>query len=138
MKGTAIALLGVFMLGGCLGSKTTETKVDFVEVPKTKIIHEEAPPPEVHTVYKTPDSCTMAAELTTDVSKAANELYNQGDEQLDIMSDGRVAAWKGTGFSEVENAQRDLMSDTIETLSKMQQDQTELDRALAKCKEDTE
>lgn len=115
MKGKLIAVLSIFGVGVLMGAKTASPGVEFVEIPKTKVVHEEAPPPEK--VEVVPESCLLAMDLAKQLYNEASDMYSLGDEQIDIMSEGRKAAVVGEGFSDVEMLMRDLQSDNIENLS---------------------
>lgn len=115
MKAKLIIVLSIFGFGVLMGAKTASPGVEFVEIPKTKVIHEEAPPPEKVTVV--PESCLQAMELGDQLADEASDMYSHGDEQIHIMSEGRMAAVRGEGFTEVEELMRDLQSDNIQNLS---------------------
>lgn len=114
-----IVLALVFGVGSCVGARSGETKVEFIEVPRTKVVT--APAPEPETVSVVPESCLSVLEYARDIATAAEANYRLSDKQLDILSQARLLLAKGENTSAAELRQRDLMGDTVANLSDLEQ-----------------
>lgn len=101
-----------FVVGLLLGGAISEddTRVEFIEIPRTKVVEGPAPPP-IETVV-VPESCIKAVALSRDIVDSARGLYRSGEEQVAIVQDGRLFLAAKRNMSEIEERQRKLFGDT--------------------------
>lgn len=124
------ALIGGFSLGA-INASDEPTKVDFIEVPRTKIIHEPAPDPvKVPTI---PQSCLDALAYADDITRAAEAIYRSGQEQLQIIEDGRLTLIRGEPMIEIDRRQRDLHGKTVGDLYDLEEAFAMYDTAEQEC-----
>jgi hypothetical protein len=114
-----IFLVVLFGLGVIAGNRTASPGVDFVKVPITKTVHDPAPPAEV--IYKLPPACQDALDAAFVVDTQANIIYDSGTEQLDILTDARIAFAGHGNLTKVQEDQQDLLSSTVGALGDMEE-----------------
>lgn len=123
-------------MGSCVGQSAGETKVEFIEVPRTEIVHEPAPAPEE--VLVVPQACVKAIEYAFRIAEAAENNYQLSTRQLNIISDGRRALASGDNTSEVEVAQRQLQGDAVGNLYDLEVALERFDIVGPECKKEVE
>jgi len=129
-KTTLVVVCVAFGLGVAYGNSNDTTKVDFIEVPRTKVVTKEVPGERV-VVF--PDACGEALSHAREVGAAGSALYRFSDEQLAIISDARIALASGTDLATVENKQRSLQSKTIGDLEDLVTSLDRLNREREEC-----
>lgn len=131
MRGKLILGVSIFAVGALMGAKTVTPEVDFVEVPRTKIIREKAPPPvEIEVVS---EACLEAIKWAGRIYNEANGMYDRGRLQLEINSEARRVRVSGGSYQEVDQKQRDLNGRNLENLSDMTEAFTRYSRAKKEC-----
>lgn len=115
----AIVLALVFGVGSCMGSRTNETEIDYIEVPRTKIV--EVPAEAPVSVAVMPEACASALEYGRSIAVAAELNYKLSDVQLDIISLTRSLLAQGKNTAPAEERQRDLQGDTVGNLSDLEE-----------------
>jgi len=120
--------------GILLGNKTATPEVDFVEVPKTVTVTEEAPPPVEVAVF--PESCQRALEYALRLERNGEKLFHAGDKQLAIFSDARLTLAAGGDLNAIENEQRRLRSSTVGSLYNMTEAFYQFELAYEECHEE--
>lgn len=124
-------------VGSCAGAKVAgepETKTEFVQMPgKTKVIVEKE---KGDTVYVMPDSCIRALEMADEMVRNAEDMYDFGTEQLQIISDTRMALADGGDLATIENRQRKLQGKMVRNLSDAEEAYYKYGLAYNECKED--
>lgn len=127
----------ILVVGILLGYKSHEPEVDIVRITDTKVVTEteQAPPAEPYI----PQSCLDAIELAEDINRAAYKLDSYTTRQLDILSAARMAENAGPGATtEVEEDQRKLQGETVETVALLSDLQLDMKQAKSDCNEDSE
>jgi hypothetical protein len=125
---------GIFAVGVSTGAKTVTPEVDFVEIPRTKIIHEEAPPPEE--VEVVPESCLDALRYAEQLQVAADHMYDRGEAQKQIIKDVLIAIEMGTPLKDLMHEQRQLEEDLVGDLYDMSVTVPKYEEARKECRED--
>lgn len=128
----------ILAVGILLGNKSADPEVDIVRITDTKVVHDEAEPAPPAQPY-IPQSCRQSIELAEDINRAAFKLDSYTSRQLDILSEARLAENAGPGATlEVDEAQRQLQSDTTETISLLADLQLQMKQAKSDCIKDSE
>lgn len=129
-----VALISGVVLGGAASSG--DSRPEFVEITRTKIVKEPAPPPVEVEVF--PEACQRAVDLAADMARSAEGIYASGEEQLDIYSDTRLAAAAGASTLEIETRQRRLHGKTVGDLFDLEQAFAAYDTATKECEKDND
>jgi hypothetical protein len=129
----AVAMLCAFVLGSCTANAVIDEspQVEFIEVPKTKIVHESAPPPEQVEVF--PEACQQAVSYAYDIVHASEQLYNSGEAQIDILSDARLYLASGRNTKAIDERQRRLHGKTVANLLELEESYARYELAMEKC-----
>lgn len=128
-----IVLALVFGVGSCVGQQHGETKVDIVEVPRTKVVY--ADPPDPVEVPTLPESCELALRYARDIGLAAEDNYRLSGEQLDVLSLASMLLAQGKNTTPAVEAQRDLRSDTVANLSVLEEAFFMFEKYNTECKD---
>lgn len=133
MKPVLICAVLAFLLGSCMGSRfATDSPPEFIEVPKTKIEYRDPPPPEQVNVF--PEACQEAVALADGIARSAEKLYGSGEEQLAILSDGRLYLAAKRNTEPIEMRQRRLHGRTIGDLYDLEEQFARYETAAKECR----
>lgn len=137
-KATISITLLSFMLGAQMGHDAADPKTRVVHVPVdhtvTKVVHDPAPPPEIHNVM--PESCQSALRYERAIARNADRMYARGDRQLAIVSQARMALASNGDLSKVEERQRNLSGALVGNLSDMSEAITLYTESMKNCEAD--
>jgi hypothetical protein len=127
-----------FLLGSCMGSRfATDSSPDIVRLPpKTEIVYRDPLPPEQVSIF--PAACQAAVALADSMARAAEKLYASGEEQLTIISDGRLTLAAKKNMSEIEERQRRLHGKTIGHLYDLEESFARYETAMKECEKANE
>lgn len=137
MKAAGILVVIAFLLGSCMGSMTKSADVEFVKIRQpTETVTVEPDPLPAEVIH--PESCENALMYAERIAAAASKIYALGDEQLDIISQGRIALGNPASMQTVEEDQRKLHGNTVGALQSMSKAQYLYDLTSEKCEKETE
>jgi hypothetical protein len=133
MKSTTVWVVSAFVVGSIMGGVTSsDTRAEFIEVPKTKVIHEPAPEPEK--VPYIPEGCLDAVETAERLAISAEGIYASGEEQIAIVQDGRLYLAAQRNMSDIEERQRALHGETVGFLYELAKDLAVYEEEIKECK----
>jgi hypothetical protein len=128
----SLALVSGLILGGAVTD--SDSPPDIIEVPRTKIIHDPAPPPEQVEVLS--ESCRYTLELGDRIVRSAEAIYNSGQEQLGIFSDVRLHMAQHRSTLDLETQQRRLHGKTVDNLYDLEQSFSLYEQARQECEDE--
>ena len=132
-----IFILVVFGIGAAFGqSLGPGADVEFVEVERTKIV-EVTPAPAPTPVAELPKDCQYALKYTHEAATMAEKVFKSGQDQIQIMSDARLALYSGdpNEIIAIQMAQQELHSKTVGYLADMEEALANLELVLPGCED---
>lgn len=115
-----------YAFGNAVGTENGKVRVEYKTKVETKVEYKTRTVTKyktrTKTKYKTDPDCKDLAHRAKLIAEQAELIYGLQGEQLEILSDGRIALAKGTSsMNDIENRQRDLKSRAVEPFSELQE-----------------
>ena len=137
----AIFFVVIFCIGAGFGSQLAPTAdVEFIEVPKTKIVYKDPTPdpPPPTPIAQLPESCVYALVYAQKAVDNAEHIYHSGEEQIQIIGNARIALYDESfpDLQLVQENQQKLSNSTVGYLADMEEALSTYETALKKCEED--
>jgi hypothetical protein len=134
---TAVVILVTLFIGALIGASfQPPAKVEFVEVPHTKIIYRDAEdPPPAPPAPPLSDECKAALRFANGAVKHAEKVYASGDTQLQIISDARIALFDADSLALIQERQQRLHNSTVGALADLEEAIDLYHSTIKLCKE---